>query len=534
MFVAYKKNIFCRLFLLFILTAHGIQQKIVCDDKRDNQRYHCIQSLLNLYQRPFTMLDIGANQGYYSLRAAQDYNAVCVMIEANDSLLEVCKTHNELNNIIFLNAHFTPNRLQHLGECEHFDVTLALNVVHTFGEQWQEAIEAMLGLSDCLIMEVGPNDTDMEEYIATKEGQIIGKIPIDNDKSTILYSIKSSNIYLRRKTWLRSIMQNNLYHIESSFIYKQLTKPASWPNGAFKTTPWIPGINLCTFKMCHGVYPTSKQLKDSLLTIKDAGHTDWLMNNMIVQGTKVALIDCDDPLCKRHFSETLLQAHQEMLDLDDPQKVEHYFWHKLIKVPISIRHTIKFFSQIFPAFSLVFDIGSSDKILIDRYLGYGAKLICCNLSSEFSDVLRTASKLENLSLIEDTFWEEKMGCDKSLDGLIARFGMPRFCNIHVPADSACAWIKTLSQPAGCIAFKFDISCKANSIACLNHLVSLGYSQFNFSSRDIPGFVLESNHYINSHKEWACSIDELLYEIDEFAKLDYNGKFLWGYVYARSF
>lgn len=497
--------------------------------RQSDYYYRLLQSFLNQYQRPFTMLDIGADQGYYSLRTAQDYAAVCVMIESNDQLLENCKAHQELTNLILLNTSFSPAKLQHLSECEHFDVVLALKGMHEFGKQWEEAANAILRMGDYVFIKIPADEKDVEEYVFARGGKILGDIQDDN---STLYLIETKNIYLRRKTWLRSIMSKNLYRIESSFFDKQLIKPSSWPTGALKATSWIPGINLCTFKMCHGAYPTKDQLRNCMIDLKDFCHTDWIMNNMIVQGKTLALIDFDDELSNCYFCETLLEAHLEMLNLEDPEKIEHYFWHKLFKIPISKRHRIKFFNQLFPPLSLVFDIGTSDEILIDRYLEYGAKVICCNPIKELIQPLRMKSKQESLYLTSDSLLKQKGNHTSIIDSMISFYGVPHFCNINVPAGSAYNYISDCSQPIGCIAFKFDISCEKDMIACLNHLTLIGYKQFNFSARDLPGLILENNHYINVHKDWARSTEELLSEIQAFARLDHDPTQLWGYIYVR--
>ena len=49
-------------------------------------RYRIIKNILDQYKRPFTMLDIGASQGYYSFKTAYDFpKAVCVMIEGDNA-----------------------------------------------------------------------------------------------------------------------------------------------------------------------------------------------------------------------------------------------------------------------------------------------------------------------------------------------------------------------------------------------------------------------------------------------------------------
>ena len=68
----------------------------------------------------------------------------------------------------------------------------------------------------------------------------------------------------------------------------------------YHTTQWLTGINLLTFKMLHGVYPSNERIKKSLKKLKNVVHNDWTINNMIIQGNKISLIDNDDPThCSR-------------------------------------------------------------------------------------------------------------------------------------------------------------------------------------------------------------------------------------------
>ncbi len=488
----------------------------------NDEQYHLIKPLLDRYERSFTLLELNAEDNPTSLEIATHYDSVCVMTGESNQLLERCK-QSDLANIVLLNTFFTPEQLEHLSDCEHFDVVLALN--NTYVLNWQQNFEAMKQLGDHLIVALSSDNDALQKHIIKEGGELLGEVTSLCGERLSVYHLALSNRTLRRKTWLRSAMhKDNMYSIESSFQCKNLIKPVSWPNGAFSVTPWIAGINLCTFKMCNGTYPLSNQLQESLLAIKDNDHTDWLMNNMIVQGIHLALIDNNDPLSKRYCSDVLFDAHQEMLDISDPKKVEHYFWHKLIKVPVSLRNTVKFLSQLFPVSSLVFDIGLSNPVLVDRYLGYGAKLVCLNPDQGTAALINEVSRIESLYLEEDL---------STLDSLIERYGRPQFCNIHMPANIVDSYIKEMTQLIDCIAYKFDIRHKNHLKVSLDHLAYLGYTQFNFSIVDIPSFVLEDNRYLNIHKDWTFSTEELLREIDQFAELSHNGETLWGYIYARS-
>ena len=72
-------------------------------------RYELIQPILARYKRPFSVLDMGAAQGYFSFRIAQDYPlSSCVMIEADQTcyypqhgsmLYDLCQINQHCTNI---------------------------------------------------------------------------------------------------------------------------------------------------------------------------------------------------------------------------------------------------------------------------------------------------------------------------------------------------------------------------------------------------------------------------------------------------
>lgn len=496
------------------------------EEREYEEQYQAITTFLNCYQRPFTILDIGAKEDGCSFKTAYDYNAVCVMTKSQDDsnqLLNSCNNHPELNNIILLNKIFTFNDLEHLSECEHFDLILAFDLFRDFGDQWEVVINTILNLGDYIIVEVLLQNFDAINYLKEKGGCLLTSIPHQlPENQTVLYLIQSKKKYLQRKTWLRSKMKANNYCIDSSFFHKQLTKPISWPKNSYQTCTWLPGINLLTFKMCNGAYPTKEMLKKSLSCINDTSHSDWLINNMILQGNKLVTIDGNDESCRAFFSNDLLKSHQELIDIDDPLQVEHYFWNKLIKIPRSKRQLIKYFCQLFPPNSLVFAIGAYDEISINDYLGYGAKIIYADSDKIKKQELSEKFKQEDFTLTDNC----------SIDDMIARYGMPQFCKIDKPGGSVYNSLKTLSQSIPSLAHTFDVRFQDDLEACLNHLALLGYTEFNFSVRDIDYLVLQSNKYINTNKQWVLSIDELLNEINDFSRLDYDGTQLSGFIYAK--
>ncbi len=289
-------------------------------------RYDLVIPLLNNYQRPFTVLDIGAvDYGSCSCAIAHKYEAVCVMVSIDD-LVPVCKAQHNLDSLIALHTFLAPKQLRHLGECEHFDVVLAFDFFKNYGSCWQDAIDAFVTMGDHVIIEIPCNNISMKTYVEKKGGCFLGTVCNEQSFFAELYEITLSNQSLKRTTWFRPACDDEHYYIESSFERKQLIKHF------YEYTEWVPGINLCTFKMCHGSYPTTAMLKEQLKKLDDKQHTDWFMNNIIVQGNKLALIDGTDAERSIFFNEKVLQAHVIMLDLQDPEDIEAYFFNKLVNV----------------------------------------------------------------------------------------------------------------------------------------------------------------------------------------------------------
>lgn len=139
-----------------------------CDD-----RYELIKPILNLYDRPFSVFDLGAAQGYFSFRIAQEYpQSSCIMVEADETfyysrhgsmLYDLCLKNRDLNNIFYLNKKMNLSDLIFLNHREHFDVVIAFLVVHQIDQGLEKQIKIiknLLQLTDNLILEVA-NDVDV-------------------------------------------------------------------------------------------------------------------------------------------------------------------------------------------------------------------------------------------------------------------------------------------------------------------------------------------------------------------------------------
>ncbi len=320
-------------------------------------RYEHIQSVLNNFNRPFTLLDLGASQGYYSFRAAHDYDCVCVMIEGNNpsypmtgtQLRELCELNTDLNNVILLQKPLNIPDMRRLSECEHFDVVLVFNIIHWLGPEWRKAVDAILNMGDYIIIETPPQESikplednrqrqAIMDYLGDKGATMMGKVQRHTSNAySNIYLIERKKEYLERRTWLMPTMKGKTHTLISSYDEKKLYKKCDAPANHYMTSEWLPGINLITFKMYDGSWPTAKMLISDMEHMskqpKYKRHNDWMPNNFIVQGNKLEMIDFDDPShnpgaiggCRR-ASERFLKHVYEFLREKTAKKAERLFW----------------------------------------------------------------------------------------------------------------------------------------------------------------------------------------------------------------
>ncbi len=329
------------------LIINGRPMKHDCES-----RYKIIKTVLDKYQRPFTVLDIGASQGYYSFKTAYDYkDSVCVMIEGNNpayplvgtQLEQLCHLNTSLNNVILLKRSIILKDLQRLSECEHFDVVLALNIIHWFPNEWQKIADAIINMGDNIIIEVPPQEKnfskityDIEQYIISKGAMSIGVVERHTTGTPVnIYLINGKKEAISRKNWMTGYC--NKHRIYSTFTEKKHIKIGEF-DGKEIITDWLPGINLITFKMYSGAYPSKAKIKSLIYDLMNSiENNDCLPNNMIIQGNKVAMIDINDPnfyngaATNYGCNVARINATLKWLDLESEKDLSQFFVETLCK-----------------------------------------------------------------------------------------------------------------------------------------------------------------------------------------------------------
>jgi len=269
-----------------------------------NSRYEAIKNILRKFKRPITVLDIGAAAGYMTFRVANDFESTCVMISdpagESISLKKLCELNTYLDNIVLLNKRVSADELILMSKCEHFDVVLALNVVHHFPpHEWKKAAQAILQLGDFVIIETPPiEDTitkgqiflrDIIDFIENHEHKVIAKTKRHTNPNLFanMYFVKGTKKRLDKRSWFGPTTPG--YEIVSNLNDRFLMK-LNDDNKGLKL-PFPKGINLMTFKRLNGTFPTKQVIKDSLAKLLDQSNKLLLPQNIIIQGNSVELID---------------------------------------------------------------------------------------------------------------------------------------------------------------------------------------------------------------------------------------------------
>lgn len=267
--------------------------------KYAQERYEAIKKIIDLYKRPITVLDIGAAQGYYPLKLAKEHpSSSFVMIEEDRYLLRLCLLNTELDNIIFLQKKISIEELQRLGESEHFDAVLALNIIHWAEDKWQEMSDALLALGDNIIIETPPEGDKaygkeylglIEKYLEEKGATVILKAQRHTGSNLYanMYWLQMNKNQLERPDWVSPKALHNTYQIDSNWNKKKLIKKTN--NNQIEESDWKPGINLLTFKMLNGVYPLESTFERKIVNLQkqQSSFKKPLFNNFIIQGNTI-------------------------------------------------------------------------------------------------------------------------------------------------------------------------------------------------------------------------------------------------------
>ena len=256
-------------------------------------RYGIIKNFLAKFDRPFSVFELGANLGYFSLKIARDFEAVCFCVEgAYSEWLHAVLMENNNKAIYGLQATMSLGDLQALAQVEHFDVVLALSVVHHIDAPLGDIIATLRDLADYVIIEL-PTETnacggarlleamnyDMSSFKKLGEGQS----HLGGDPRPI-FVIDGRSAALSRP-YLGASRELDGVTLSSDISDAIFTKKGV-------SRKFIPGMNAHTFFYYGGFYP---KITADLSAMEDLGiaepHGDLTWWNVILSQSGPIAID---------------------------------------------------------------------------------------------------------------------------------------------------------------------------------------------------------------------------------------------------
>ena len=283
--------------------------------RNSEKRYSEIFKFCKKFNRPISVLDLGAAEGYFTFRLAEDFDGVFVAVESNPErkLLELCKKNND-HKVLLLNKQMNLKNLKNIKEVQHFDIVLALNIVHHFDEPFQDVLETLVSMSSFCFLE-HPNSLENE---STKNSQRLDTEKLDLEKFKPILLNKnpsglgdSLNKKLERNLWLLQNTQSKTIdrgwrgaskYTEEFGPGNQISIKSNFDeiNVDYglrdEKRNWIQGIDLRTFLEYDGVYPTNEKIINLIDNLKIENVKDLGPHNLILNGERLFLIDQNDKL----------------------------------------------------------------------------------------------------------------------------------------------------------------------------------------------------------------------------------------------
>lgn len=271
-------------------------------ERRDwKARYDALHTVFCSYMRRFSLIDIGANQGYIPLTAAAQYGCVSVLVDKDSTVL---KTEPAVPAVRLV-RDLSPMDLHELGRSEHFDIVLCLSLLHHLGGNWREFLAGVFSLGKDVVLEYPtPKDTscwgrlhvpEQFELLEALEGKVLGDFTsfhghVGGRRMKYIRTgkqyVDNGAFYYHRQ--IRRPLQAKQHKVITGFTHKWIDKQGG------PCTEWIHGINLWSFLTLGGGSPSRKQIADMVYEPKEQ-HGDIRPWNMVLDGKAVHYIDKRDP-----------------------------------------------------------------------------------------------------------------------------------------------------------------------------------------------------------------------------------------------
>ena len=132
-------------------------------------RYEIIKAFCQKFDHPFTVCDIGANMNYFGMRLTEDFDCRVMSFEFHQFEMREKLVKNN-KKLMFLKRKVSLDDLQILNACAHFDLVLAMSVLHHLPGDTAKWLAEFNKLGDYVILEFALSDS---ERVKSKTNYIV-------------------------------------------------------------------------------------------------------------------------------------------------------------------------------------------------------------------------------------------------------------------------------------------------------------------------------------------------------------------------
>jgi len=259
-------------------------------------RYQLIAPLLRRYKRRFTVLDLGAGiNPYMAQRISREFDAVVVALEQDEIAPEELAKFGP--RALWLRKKMSFEDMLRLVRCERFDVVLALNILHHFGEEW-DLIAGTLQLLGHEVIVQTPDASDegtcgrditpaIQKWL---DGERIGdSIQFPSHNPRPIYRLDGSVLStITMSSWTSPVncIEADIWATHSSCEIRLRHKGIGY-------RPYIHGLNLWNFAQLNGQWPRKEQVLKLIheFPLRQERHGDITPHNFLFDGAELHLID---------------------------------------------------------------------------------------------------------------------------------------------------------------------------------------------------------------------------------------------------
>jgi Methyltransferase domain len=253
-----------------------------CEDRAE-----MLHDVLHRWKRPFSLIDVGANKGYFGKHAVK-YGALPVFVEAD---AECC---DEIGDYPVMQKAVTGADLVEFACGEHYDVVLAMSILHHIAD-WRLFLKGLFNLGEYVVIEYPlPNDTETFKryprareqymYLVRMEQEALGIThgwPDRRDcRRVSLFRTKQQRVDNSAFWYCKSIkqpMKFKQYEVETCTEHKRIVKGST-------DHAWMHGVNLHSYAHMGGRYRPSileSKLRDIRLNRKqDVRPWNFVLNHV--------------------------------------------------------------------------------------------------------------------------------------------------------------------------------------------------------------------------------------------------------------